>query len=49
MKKVFSTIFYIVAIALVLWFVLSYIEVVTHNLEVGYIYSKWNYFAPALK
>lgn len=45
--KALKALYYIVTIALILWFVASYLEIVTHNLskhETGYEYSKYNLF-----
>ena len=44
-NSVISIVFRIVVIAIVLWLVVSYIEVVTHNLDAtSYNYSNWNCF-----
>lgn len=43
-KPIISIIFRMVVIAIFLWMVFSYIEVISHNLDYGYIYSNWNLF-----
>lgn len=43
-KPIISIIFRMIVIAIFLWMVLSYIEVISHNLDYGYIYSNWNLF-----
>ena len=48
-SKIVSGIFYIVVFAILLWLMLSYIEVVTHNLDGFYNYSSWNCFVIFVK
>lgn len=35
---------YIIAALIMVWLLVSYIEVITHNLEAGYVYSPFNAF-----
>lgn len=45
MTNFFRIIFRCVVVGVFLWAVLSYIEIVTHNLDTTeYIYSNWNFF-----
>lgn len=49
-QHVFSIIFRLVVIAIFLWLVLSYIEVISHNLDTEpYNYSEWNCFVILMK
>lgn len=44
-KRLFPKFFYVVIIAIFLWLILSYIEVISHNLDSEfYNYSNWNCF-----
>lgn len=43
MKRVLSGIFYTIIIILIAWFVLSYFDVVVHNLD-SPTYKSWNLF-----
>lgn len=44
-NSVISIVFRVMIIAIVLWLIVSYIEVVTHNLDAtSYNYSSWNCF-----
>lgn len=35
---------YIISALLLVWLVVSFIEVISHNLETGYVYSPFNAF-----
>lgn len=42
--KIFTALFYIGMVALVLWFLISWYEVITNNLTPDYPYSTYNFF-----
>jgi len=44
-KPIISIIFRLAVVAIFFWIIISYIEVVTHNLDAtSYNYSNWNCF-----
>lgn len=43
-KKVLWVVYIIVITVLVGWFLISYIDVLAHNLQEGYEYPAWNFF-----
>lgn len=44
-KTSISTLISIILIAVLLWFIVSYIEVISHNVDASsYNYSNWNCF-----
>ena len=43
-KKLISIIFIILFIAVAVWVVVSYANILTHNLHTGYNYPSWNFF-----
>lgn len=52
LKKIGNLVSYILAFASILflaWMFLSWVEVVSHNLEPGYIYSNANFFIRMLE
>ena len=44
--KIFSIFFYIICFAIILWVLVSYIDVLMHNINMeNYVYPSWNIFA----
>lgn len=39
-----KNIFYTLSIIFILWIVLSWLNVINHNLEPGYTFPEWNFF-----
>lgn len=44
MKKVICNIATLVMILIFAWILLSYINVIQHNMQIGYVYPTWNLF-----
>lgn len=44
MKKIINKIFLILSVIIILWFIVSYLEVITKNLGENPQYSFWNIF-----
>lgn len=44
MKKIINKIFLILSVIIILWFIVSYLEVITKNLSENPQYSFWNIF-----
>lgn len=44
-KKVITAILYIACILFIVWVAISYINIISHNLDMnGYTYPDWNFF-----
>ena len=43
-KKIIFTIWIVICLALIGWFIVSYADVCIHNLTHGYEYPSWNFF-----